>query len=88
MSSKRSSGEARKSNRNDAGSGLEAATQALFDLVDQFSADFLQPGGPFVSPDSVSRCVFEKPAVAFHWRAEPHVRTAIEGRAFPSMSPL
>jgi hypothetical protein len=35
-------------------SNLEAATRALFDLGDHFSADFLRPAGEaaFVSPDS------------------------------------
>ena len=39
-------------------SGLEAATRALFDLGDQYSADFLRPAGEaaLVSPDSLS-CV-------------------------------
>jgi uncharacterized protein (DUF2236 family) len=40
---------------------LEAATRALFDLGDQFFADFLRPAGEsaLVSPDSVSWRVFK-----------------------------
>ena len=48
-------------------SGLEAATRALFDLGDQFFADFLRPAGEaaLVSPDSVSWRVFKNPLSLF-----------------------
>ena len=48
-------------------SGLEAATRPLFDLGDQFSADFLRPAGEaaLVSPDSVSWRVFKNPLSLF-----------------------
>jgi uncharacterized protein (DUF2236 family) len=68
-------------------SGLEVATRALFDLGDQSSADFLQPGGEaaLVSPDSVSWRVFKNPvslflggvAAVIMELAEPRVRTGI-----------
>src|SRR5258708_30653938 len=69
------------------GSGLEAATRALFDLGDQFSADFLRPAGEaaLVSPDSVSWRVFKNPlslfiggvAAVILELAEPRVRTGV-----------
>src|SRR5260221_12901408 len=68
-------------------SGLEAATRALFDLGDQFSADFLRPAGKaaLVSPDSVSWRVFKNPlslfisgvAAVILELAEPRVRTGV-----------
>jgi uncharacterized protein (DUF2236 family) len=68
-------------------SGLEAATRALFDLGDQFSADFLRPAGEaaLVSPDSVSWRVFKNPlslfiggvAAVILELAEPRVRTGV-----------
>ena len=68
-------------------SGLEAATRALFDLGDQFSADFSQPvgEGALVSPDSVSWRVFKNPlslfiggvAAVIMELAEPRVRTGV-----------
>jgi len=68
-------------------SGLEAATRALFDLGDQFSADFLRPAGEaaLVSPDSVSWRVFKNPlslfiggvAAVISELAEPRVRTGV-----------
>jgi uncharacterized protein (DUF2236 family) len=68
-------------------SGLEAATQALFDLGNQSSADFLQPTGEaaLVSPDSVSWRVFKNPlsifiggvAAVIMELAEPRVRTGV-----------
>jgi uncharacterized protein (DUF2236 family) len=66
---------------------LEAATRALFDLGDQFSADFLRPAGEgaLVSPDSVSWRVFKNPlslfiggvAAVIMELAEPRVRTGV-----------
>jgi uncharacterized protein (DUF2236 family) len=68
-------------------SGLEAATRPLFDLGDQFSADFLRPAGEaaLVSPDSVSWRVFKNPlslfiggvAAVILELAEPRVRTGV-----------
>src|SRR6266481_6382847 len=68
-------------------SDLEAATRALFDLGDQFSADFLRPAGEaaLVSPDSVSWRVFKNPlslfiggvATVILELAEPRVRTGV-----------
>jgi uncharacterized protein (DUF2236 family) len=68
-------------------SDLEAATRALFDLGDQFSADFLRPAGEaaLVSPDSVSWRVFKNPlslsigsvAAVILELAEPRVRTGV-----------
>jgi uncharacterized protein (DUF2236 family) len=68
-------------------SGLEAATRALFDLCDHFSADFLRPAGAaaLVSPDSVSWRVFKNPlslfiggvAAVILELAEPRVRTGV-----------
>ena len=68
-------------------SGLEAATQGLFDLGDQCSADFLRPAGEaaLVSPDSVSWRVFKNPlslfiggvAAVIMELAEPRVRTGV-----------
>jgi uncharacterized protein (DUF2236 family) len=68
-------------------SSLEAATQALFDLGDQSSADFLHPVGEaaLVSPDSVSWRVFKNPislftggvAAVIMELAEPRVRTGV-----------
>jgi uncharacterized protein (DUF2236 family) len=66
---------------------LEAAALALFDLGDQFSADFLRPAGEpaLVSPDSVSWRVFKNPLSLFVGGvtavimelAEPRVRTGV-----------
>jgi uncharacterized protein (DUF2236 family) len=68
-------------------SGLEAATQALFDLGDQSSTDFLRPAGEaaLVSPDSVSWRVFKNPlslfiggvAAVIMELAEPRVRIGV-----------
>ncbi len=68
-------------------SGLEAATQALFDPGDQSSADFLRPAGEtaLVSPDSVSWRVFKNPlslfiggvAAVIMELAEPRVRSGV-----------
>jgi hypothetical protein len=43
--------------------------RALFDLGDQFSADFLRPAGEaaLVSPDSVSWRVFKNPHLRIPW---------------------
>jgi uncharacterized protein (DUF2236 family) len=66
---------------------LEAAAQALFDLGDQSSADFLRPAGEaaLVPPDSVSWRVFKNPlslfiggvAAVIMELAEPRVRTGV-----------
>jgi uncharacterized protein (DUF2236 family) len=66
---------------------LEAATRALFDLGDQFPADFLRPAGEaaLVSTDSVSWRVFKNPlslfiggvAAVILELAEPRVRTGV-----------
>jgi uncharacterized protein (DUF2236 family) len=68
-------------------SRLEAATRALSDLGDQFSADFLRPAGEaaLVSPDSASWRVFKNPlsffiggvAAVILELAEPRVRTGV-----------
>jgi uncharacterized protein (DUF2236 family) len=68
-------------------SGLEAATQALLDLGDQSSADFLRPAGEaaLVSPNSISWRVFKNPlslfiggvAAVIMELAEPRVRTGV-----------
>jgi len=68
-------------------SGLEVATQALFNLGDQSSADFLRPPGEaaLVSPESVSWRVFKNPLTLFIGGvaavimelAEPRVRTGV-----------
>lgn len=68
-------------------SGLQAATQALFDLGDQPAADFLRPVGEaaLASPDSVSWRVFKNPLALFIGGvaavimelAEPRVRTGV-----------
>jgi uncharacterized protein (DUF2236 family) len=68
-------------------SGLEVATQALFNLGDQSSADFLRPPGEaaLVSPESVSWRVFKNPLSLFNGGvaavmmelAEPRVRTGV-----------
>ena len=46
---------------------LETAVRAMFDLGDQFSADFLRPAreATLVSPDSVSWRVFKNPLSLF-----------------------
>ena len=66
---------------------MEAATRALFDLGDRYSADFLRPAGEaaLVSPDSVSWRVFKNPlslfiggvAAVIMELAEPRVRTGV-----------
>jgi uncharacterized protein (DUF2236 family) len=68
-------------------SGLEAATQALFELGDQSSADFLRPVGEaaLAPPDSVSWRVFKNPVSLFIGGiaavvlelAEPRVRAGV-----------
>ena len=68
-------------------SSLEAATQALLDLGDQSSVDFLRPSGEaaLISPDSVSWRVFKNPLSLFIGGvtavlmelAEPRVRAGV-----------
>jgi uncharacterized protein (DUF2236 family) len=79
-------------------SGLEAATQALFDPGDRSSTDFLRPIGEagLVSLDSVSWRVFKNPlslfiggvAAVILELAEPRVRTGVWERTTFRTDPI
>ncbi len=84
MNSKQYSGEANEEFRNgdqpivlswSVRSSLEAATRALFDLGDQFSADFLRPAGEaaLVSPDSVCGVFKHLPSLFIDGVAASHI---------------